>query len=172
MSWKTVSVELCTKRHIKAFLLAQFGEKPTIDSTHIFHNFLVLCLCHQLRYRIPDVPEYQEKMKIYITKRDYELYGCWLNPRQMQFFNGHVDFFMKTLLVAHADTYLMHHPKPKLKNALEYALEQIGVSDEDWDMETVKKAYYRSRLRRRTFLLKNKESLTHLSEYITQKKHA
>lgn len=160
-----VSVQLHTKPHIRAFLHANFGERPIIDATHIFHNYLILCLSHSLTYRIPDVPEYPVEMKIYITKNDYDRFGCWLNPRQMQLFNIHVDFYMKTLMAAHTDSYLMHKPNAKLKDALEYAMKELGVSDEDWDLETVTKNYYRSRLRRKKPLLYKKEKcLTKMSD--------
>lgn len=153
-----VSVELKTKPHVKAFLLNNFGERPMIDSTHIFHNFLLLCLTHSLTYRIDDVPEYPETMKIYITKNDYNLYGCWMNPRQMQLFNGHVDHSMKMLLTAHTDTYLAHKPNALLKDALLYSLGEMKIDEDDWSLETITKYYYRSRQNRNKPLLYVKEN--------------
>lgn len=169
MRTPSVPVQLFTKPHISAFLHNNFGDRPSIDSNHIFHNFLILCLCHQLQYRVPDVPEYPVEMKIYITKRDYELYGCWMNPRQQQLFNGHVDFYMKAVLVAHADTYILNKPNSKLKDALVYALDQLQIDDEDWNLESVTRYYHRLRSNKGNFLMYRKENakkpFTFLSDY-------
>lgn len=140
-----ISVKLVTKAHIKAYLINNFGEKPLIDCKHIFHNYLLLCYSHSLTYKMDDLNRNSVEMNIYITPDDYNRYGCWLNARQMHFFNCHAEDYMKSLVIAMADTYLEVHPQPKLKNALEYALRQIKLTDEDWDMETVTKFYYRHR---------------------------
>lgn len=164
MPVKSVSVQLFTKPHIRAYLHNNFGERPLIDSTHIFHNYLLLCLAHSQHARIPSVPEYPVEMRIYISKIDYERHGCWMNPRQMQLFNIHVDFWMKALLVAHTDSYLIHKPGAKLKDALAYSLNELNVTDDDWDIETVQKSYYRSRIKRNKFLMYDKKSLKSIQE--------
>lgn len=158
MKHGTVPVDLKTKKHVKAFLLNNFGEKPFIESTHIFHNFLLLCLSHSLTYRINEVPEYPEEMKIYITKKDYELYGCWMNPRQMQLFNSHVDFYMKSVMTVFVDVYLEFYPHRVLKDGIYHALAKMKITEDDWEFDAVKKYYYRYRTRNGGKLLYNKTS--------------
>jgi hypothetical protein len=119
--------------------------EPMIDSRHIFHNYLLLCLNHSLSFKNNEVPGYSEAIKIYISKIDYERHGCWLQPRQTQMFNLHVDFYMKALLIAYTDTYLQQSINPQLNNALRFALEQMKISELDWDMDTITKYYYRHR---------------------------
>lgn len=162
----TVPVDLKTKKHVKAYLLNNFGERPFIESTHIFHNFMILCLSHQLTYRNDEVPEYPELMKIYITKKDYELYGCWMNPRQMQLFNGHVDFYMKSIMCVFIDVYLEYYPGSQLNKGIQHALQKMKITDEDWDTESITKYYYRYRNRTGGTLLyrKNKKTFPFLSD--------
>lgn len=156
MAIDRISVKLLTKKHIKAYLINNFGEKPLIDCKHIFHNYLLLCYSHSLTYKMDDLNRNSVEMNIYITPDDYNRYGCWLNARQMHFFNCHANDYLQALVCAMADTFLEVHPNPKLKDALEYALKYIKLSDEDWDMETVTKFYYRHRKYNNRPLLYNK----------------
>lgn len=158
MAFQNVSVQFFTKPHIKAYLINNFGERPAIDSRSIFHNFLILCLAHSLHRGINEVPEYPEEMRLYISKDDYDRFGCWMNPRQIQLFNQHVDFYMKAVLVAHADTYLLHKQGALLKDALYYSLGELKLSDEEWNIESVTRYYHRSRIHREKFLMYQKEN--------------
>ena len=65
---------------------------------------------------------------------------------------------MKAVLVAHADTYLLHKPKAKLKDGLLYSLEQLKLTDEEWNIESVTRYYHRSRINRDKFLMYQKEN--------------
>ena len=169
MKTKRVSVLLQTNKPVKAFLLNNFGPEPMIDSRHIFHNYLLLCLNHTLTFKNCEVPGYPDSMKIYISKIDYERHGCWLQPRQTQMFNLHVDFYMKALLIAYTDTYLKQSVHPQLNDALRFALEQMKLSELDWDIDTITKYYYRHRQRTGKPLLYNKpkKSFIEVSDFKT-----
>lgn len=149
-----VPVQLYTKKHIKAYLLNNFGPKPCIDSTHIFHNYLLLCFSHTLQLNIEQfLKGHTEEMAIYITRSDYKNYGSWLNARQMHFFNRHVDQYMKDILFAKIDTFLEMDKKPVLKEAIYYGINNLKVTDDDWEYETIVKSYYRYRTRNNLPLL-------------------
>lgn len=163
---KQVSVLLKTKKHIRAYLLNNFGEQPMIDSKHIFHNYLLLCYSHTLTLNMHEMLKDTVDMKLYITPSDNQRYGCWLNARQMHFFNTHVDAFMKELLISKADSYLDLHHRPVLKDALAYALDYLKVTEDDWEWDTIVRHYHRSRERRgRPLLYKKEKTLQEMSDY-------
>lgn len=157
MALDRVSVQLHTKAHIKAYLTNNFGEKPLIGSTHIFHNYLLLCYSHTLTLNMDEMGQNTIPMVIYITPSDYRNYGCWLNARQMHFFNQHVDEYMKSLLVAYIDSYMDLHKSPRIKDAAAYALKRLNISEDDWEWDTIKKYYYRHRLRNDKPILYNRK---------------
>lgn len=151
-----VGILLNTKKHIRAYLLNNFGEKPVFDNKHIFHDFLLLCLSHQLTFNANNFIEYPDTCKIYVTKNDYDRYGCWLNLVQTHYFNMHVDSYMKALLVSYTDSYLSLSQNKKLISALEFSLDVLKVTDNDWSVESVTRYYHRHRKRTNKPLLYNK----------------
>lgn len=151
-----VSVAFSTSTRIKKYLENNFGENVCIQPTHIFHNYMILCLAHSSIQHFDRVQDYACKMKLYINKDDYERFGCYMNPRQTQLLNIHIDFYMKTILVAICDTYLKHHPTAKLKNSIDYALNEMNITSEEWDTDSIARYYHRSRKMRSKPLLYNK----------------
>lgn len=156
MSSGMVPVELYTKKHIKIYLQNNFGDKPFFKPDHIFHNYFMLCLSQGVFTNPQRIPTYPEKIRVYITKWDYQRFGCWMSPKQMLWFNTHVDFYMKTVFRTYVDSYINHMPNPVLKDAFQYALTEMKITDDDWELETIKKDYYRSRKKRGKKLLYTK----------------
>jgi hypothetical protein len=159
-----VSVLIQTKKHIKAYLINNFGDKPFFEPEHIFHDYFILCLTQSVFTNPQRLPLYNEELKVFITKHDYERFGAWMNPKQMQWFNKHVDFYMKAIFTAYLDSYFAHSPKKKLKDAKDYALGEMNITSDDWEDETITKYYYRSRLKRNKKLLYNKKSTEILAQ--------
>ena len=142
-----VPVLFKTEKHIKAYLLNNFGERPSFDCSNIFHDFLLLALSHTQRNHLNEIQEFPESMTIYITKSDYKNFGCWLNLLQMKYLNKHIDAHIKEKLVLFLNTYLDMSTKKNLSLAIEFALVALNISEEDWDPDSIKRFYHRYRKR-------------------------
>jgi hypothetical protein len=64
---------------------------------------------------------------------------------------------MKQMLVCYADAYLNLHANKVLNSALEYGLEMMKITEDDWDVDSIKRYYHRYRVRNGKDLLYNKE---------------
>jgi len=157
MNLQFVSVQVKTKRHIEAFLKNNYGNPVRFDRNAIFHNYFLLCLSHTHFQHANRVADYPIELKLQVPIDVYERYGCYVNEVQNRFFNTFVDAHMKVLLCNYADTYLHMSDKMNLTKALEYAMDMIRVSDQDWDFDSVKRYYHRYRVRNGKPLLYNKE---------------
>ena len=154
---KIVSVHFNTTKHVKSFLANNYGEKPMFDSNNPFHDLLLLSLTHTTTWSYNKCVLYPEDTKIFISKDDYLRYGCYLNKLQNKILHLHIDRTMKLMMVCHANAYLNLSSTKVLKNALEYSLEMMKLTEDDWDMDSVKRYYHRYRVRNGKELLYNKE---------------
>lgn len=152
-----VGVLLKTKKHIKAYLISNFGEFPVIDSKSIFHNHFLFCLAHRLLRDMDKCIEYTESCKLYITRDDYERYGCWLNKKQAHLFNEHVDTMMKSEIVIRIQMHMEYNEKATLNSAILDSLKRMGLTDEDWNPESIVRYYHRYRQRKGMPLLYDKK---------------
>lgn len=140
-----VSINIKTHKHIKAYLEANFGTPVQFKRDSIFLNKLILCLNHNLYQHYDRVGNFPDKLMLKVPIDVYHRYGCYMNDRQEQLFNTFVDKFMKEKFKSHADDYLELMPKKSLKNAIQYALEHMNITDDDWEFETIKRFYHRYR---------------------------
>lgn len=152
-----VGVILKTNKHIKAYLISNFGDCPVIDSKSVFHNHFLFCLTHRLVQHMDTVADYQESCKLYITKDDYERYGCWLNNKQAHLFNMHVDSMMKNEIVIRIQMILEYNSQATLSSAIYDSLKRMGLTDEDWNPESITRYFHRYRQRKGLPLLYDKK---------------
>lgn len=147
MNMQYVSVQVKTRKHIEAFLKNNYGSPARFDRTTIFHNHFILCLSHTHFQHANRVADYPVQMKIQVPVDVYERYGCYVNEVQNKFFNTFVDAHMKVLLVNFADTYLHMDGHKNLTKAIQYSMDMMRVSEDDWEFDSVKRFYHRYRIR-------------------------
>ena len=152
-----VSVEINTTRQVKAFLMNNFGKEVVFPRGSIYNNHMILVLSKAYTRHEDDVAEYAETVKVYISIDVYERYGCYLNKTQMMYFNTFIDEYMKKVLCCYVDSYLRIVPDAKLMKAIEYGMDMIKISDDDWQTDSVKRFYHRYRTRNGLPLLYEKK---------------
>ncbi len=151
-----VPVLLKTKKHIKAYLLNNYGDKPFFDCNDKHHNTLLALLSKSIFPNMQHIPLYEEDVKIYISKSDYLNHGAWMGPKQMLWFNQFVNALMIEALISRVDSYMELVPNARMNKGIDWALEKLRMNDEDWNPEAIIKSYYRWRKKHNRQLFYNK----------------
>jgi hypothetical protein len=152
-----VSVQIKTTRQIKAFLTNNYGQDIVFPRGSICCNHLILVLSKAYMRHEELIADYSEEVKLYISIDTYNRFGCYLNKTQTMYFNMFVDEYMKAKLCCYADSYLRIVENAKLYKAIEYAMDMIKISDEDWQTDSVKRFYHRYRIRNGLPILHDKQ---------------
>ncbi|MBA3706523.1 MAG: hypothetical protein H0W84_11690 [Bacteroidetes bacterium] len=140
-----ISVEIPTKKYIKAFVISQLGEKPLLDRHSKYGRSLYSILESN---RNPARLEYSElryntSLKIYIPYKTHKNRGCSLNHTNIKDFNLMIEDEIK-----HRFYELMNHYMemlPSIEGNLPHVRKKLGIDIDSWSDDSMKKDYYRHR---------------------------
>ena len=148
-----VSVEIPVKPYIKAFMRRELDpEFKLTPSVHVIYNKLYDLL---ERHQNPDMVDakckYGEKVKIFVPLAIFRRRGCNLNHTNIRSFNRFVEGLIKHRFHRLMDDLIDIHPT--FDGNLPHVRRRLGIDLEAWSDDSMKKDYYRSRLKRKLPLL-------------------
>lgn len=152
---KPIGIEIRTKPYIKAFLINQFGEKPIMNNgSHIGSKF-----CGLLSHREDDTGEkpnlrFKDQVKLYVSYHTFSHAGFIMDYNNQRNFNLYVEHLIKIRFRFYMDFKI--ELDPSFMNNLPYVREQLGIDMDAWDSDSIKKDYYRYRLKTGKSLLYKK----------------
>lgn len=153
-----IPIEIPTKKYIRAFIITQLGEKPFMTSDHVIGNkfFDVLQRSTNERKTQFASKHYNSKIRVYISLHTFRRQGAHLNETNVKSFNRFLQHLIKDRVRFLLDIYV---PEQKgFEKALTKVRDMMKIEDEDWDSDSIKKDYYRYRLKMKLPLLYQKRS--------------
>jgi len=149
-----IGIEIPTKRYIAAFVKSQLGDQPIMNTQHLIgHKFFDL-LQHQTNEDMSEFAGqyYDVKMKLYVNYGIFSKRGQYLNHTNIKNFNIYLEKKIKEKFYFLMD--FMIEIVPNFKYNLPAVRKKLGITDDDWDYDSMKKDYYRYRVRNGKPLLK------------------
>lgn len=149
-----IPVDIPTKHYLKAYIQSKLGQKPVMTSTHHIGSKLIDLLNRHENYRRTRYVEsaYPVKMRVYITRDAYKNKGGFLNETNIICFNNYIQSYFKEYMRDMLDIYL--ELTQSLEASIELMREMVGIEEDMFPYELVKKDYYRYR-KKKGILLPN-----------------
>jgi hypothetical protein len=146
-----------TKKYIRAFIVAQLGPKPVICNRDVIGNKLYDVLQHSTNAYKTDfsTKHYDAKLRVYVSLHTFKSRGANLNETNVKNFNAFLQALIKDKMRFLLDLYVPMFGS--FEKALAITREVIKIEDEDWDSDSIKKDYYRYRIKKNLPLLYKKE---------------
>lgn len=144
---RRIPLELPTKKYIKAYLISQFGEKPLLNTRTSFGSLLYDLLSHKPEesFREPKNYGFDTMMKIYINSNVYYHRGAFISLESIKKINEFIQADIKNRFHFYMDFYI--ETLPSFEANLPSVRERIGIGIDAWDSDSMKKDYYRYRMR-------------------------
>ena len=151
-----ISIDIPTKSYIKAYIISQLGEKPVMNTDHIFGNKLYDILEHSTNERKKEFSNerYNAVLRVFISRHTFYKRGCNLNETNIKNFNIFIEKKIK-----HRFSELMDDAieiLPVFEANLMEIRRKLGIDIEAWGDDSMKKDYYRYRKNKNLPLLYNK----------------
>ena len=139
------SVVIPTKKYIKAYLQSRFGKEPLIEKGNSVGNKLYDLLEHSGNERKTEFSSdaYTATIKVYISHRTFAFRGCNLNETNIIAFNRFLELEIKERFYFMMDVYI--GILPSFEANLPTARKMLGIGEDEWETDSMKKAYYRYR---------------------------
>lgn len=152
-----VSVDIPTKKYIRAYIVAQLGTPPVMNTEHVIGAKLFDLLEHPTNEDRKQFAQaqYNDVIRVKITHHAFVQRGCNLNETNVKNFNLFVKHLIKDKMRFLLDFYI--EQTGSFTTALELIREKhLLISEDDWETETIKKDYWRYRKRSGSPLLYRK----------------
>jgi len=151
-----IPIEIPTKKYIRAFIINQLGDKPFMTPDNIIGNkfFDVLERSTNERRTEFSAKHYNSKIRVYISLHTFRQRGSFLNETNVKNFNGFLQLLIKERVRFLLDFYVREYKS--FEKALVEVRAVMKLNDEDWDTESIRKDYYRYRLKNNLPLLYQK----------------
>jgi hypothetical protein len=141
-----ISVDIPTKKYIKAFLINRLGQQPILDRSNEFGNKLLDVLEHKNNPDRKDFSSrYDATIRVYITMRAFQMHGANLNETNIKHFNRFLEKKIKERFYEVMDDAMFF--LPVIEANLPEARRKLGIDIEAWQDDSMKKDYYRYRLK-------------------------
>lgn len=142
-----IPIEIPTKRYIKAYLQSELGEKPVMTTDHKFGSKMYDLICHKTNERRTEFANvrYNASIKIYIHYHTFFVRGGHLNETNIKNFNLFVENDIKSRYRMYMDFYMQMIPS--FERNLPEVRRHLGIDIDAWDTDSIKKDYYRYRLK-------------------------
>jgi hypothetical protein len=141
-----IPVDIPTKTYIKAYIIAQLGEKPIMNQQHWIGCKLYDLLQHKVNERKEEYTNtrYKCTLRIYINKHIFKQRGANLNETNLKNFNNHVEKKIKDRFYELMDDRI--EILAAFTTNLVDVRRKLGIDIEAWDDDSMRKDYYRHRL--------------------------
>ncbi len=141
-----VPVEIPTKKYIAAYIRHVLGNRPVMRKDTTIGSKLFDLLQHSADERkLQFSTRYNAKIKIYIPYRTFCHRGCFMNSTNTMNFNLYVEAEIKDKYRTLMNLFV--ESLPSFEANLPQVRKAIGICEEAWDYESIKKDYYRYRKR-------------------------
>ena len=152
-----ISVDVPTKRYIKAWLIKNFGDRPAMTSSNLVGSMLHAFLNrHQdQRATMFATSIYESSVKLLIPYHVFKNHGHNLNKTNITDFNNFLQHLIKSDMRFYLDFYVEHGYK--LKDAIDMVQVKLGLGEDDLPAETIQKDYFRYRQKKNMSMLKGKK---------------
>lgn len=142
-----IPIEIPTKKYIRAYIQNELGEFPIINQLHPIGNKLYDILQHKTNERRTEFPRkrYNTNMKVFVNYHIFYTRGAFLNETNIANFNLFLEREIKHRYRLYMDFYIDMFPS--FEGNLPFVRERLGIDIEDWGDDSIKKDYYRYRLR-------------------------
>ena len=142
-----ISIEIPVKPYSKAYILKQVNDTLVIRrGGHSIENKLFDLLEHKTnkencsKYNLGD---YKERIKAYISMRDFRDRGEALNESNLRNFNAYIEKKLKERMYELMDDAVEIFPS--FEKNLPAIRRKLGIGIEAWSDDSIKKDYYRYR---------------------------
>lgn len=154
-----IPIEIPTKAYIKAYVHAQLGAKPQMNSRHNIGAKFYDLLKHETnedRQRFSNI-RYNAHLKLFVSFHAFHHRGAFLNETNIKNFNIYIEEEIKARFRFEMNFYMRIHPN--FTANLPAVRRSIGIDVNAWDDDSMKKDYYRYRKKHGMPILnKNNES--------------
>jgi len=142
-----IPVEIPTKRYIRAFVLAKFGDKPMMSTQHEIGSKFYDLLNHHTNERKSEFANirYNSRLKLYVSYHTFRQRGANLNETNIKNFNIYIEREIKECFRFYMDFYI--EILPSFEANLPVVRRKLGIDIEDWNDDSIRKDYYRYRKR-------------------------
>ena len=149
-----ISICIPVKPYIKAYMIKELGEVMILSSSrHIIYNKIYDLLERpQNSDKFDATCNYSEKIILLISISNFKKKGCNLNHTNVRSFNKFVELLVKHRFHNLMDDLVINNPG--FKKNLDIVRKRMGIDIDAWDDDSMKKDYYRSRIKRNMPLLK------------------
>lgn len=153
-----IPIDVPTKTYIKAYIIAQLGERPIITQDHAIGQKMYDLLQHATNERRTEFSNarYKTTLRIYINRHLFAQRGCNLNETNIKRFNSFVERKLKDKFYFLMDMYI--ELLPNFEANLPQVRRKLGIDIEAWSDDSMRKDYYRYRMDTGKPLLYNKIS--------------
>lgn len=142
-----VEIEIPVRRHIKQYLEQKYGAPAKMERKHLEGSFLYELIEDPSRERDCDVGEFSSVINVLLPDRVLMRRGHYLTKTQVATFNAFIDNFIKEEMLKHIHLILRLNPHLEIRLAILDYQQQYQMSDDYLPYETIKKHYYRHRMR-------------------------
>lgn len=156
-----ISIEIPTKPYIRAYIHNELGQHPIMHRNHHIGAKLYDLLEHTTNEKpFTKNANYTETVKVYIRMSVFAQRGHAINGTNVRGFNTYLEAHIKQNIRQQLDFYMSIFPN--FKKNLERVMEQLAIPEEAWDPDSIRKDYYRYRLRCGRPLLYKKPEKSHV----------
>jgi len=163
-----IPIDIPTKKYIKAYLLSRFKGKIIMSPDNKFGNKLYDVLQHKTNERKTDFSNarYNDTMRIYISFHVFKQRGCHMNETNIKNFNSFIEKDLKDKFYFLMDTYI--DILPVYSAHVDEVRKKLGIDDDHWSDDSMKKDYYRYRKSMGLKLLYDKKNVSEKNEFFTR----
>lgn len=155
---KCIPIEIPTKKYVKEYLIAKFGDKPLMNSRHNIGSKFYDLLQHKYTEDCNELPNvrYDTRLKLYVSQHTFRHRGVFINQIKVKSFNNFCETEIKMRFRHYMNFYIEIHPN--FKASLHDVRRELGIDIEAWDDDSMQKDYYRYRKANKMPLLYKRES--------------
>lgn len=142
-----VPVKIRTKSYIKSYLINKFGQKPVMSQrSHLGSKFYDLLSHRENDFeKILSTVLYNSEIKLFVSYDTFKTRGAFISNESIKAFNHFMELEIKRILRFYLDFYVSM--TNSFEKSLPYAMERLGIETEDWNVDSIKKDYYRYRIK-------------------------
>jgi hypothetical protein len=139
-----IPIEIPTKKYLKGYLLHHFGDKIHMNRDTLIGSKLFDLLQHSTNEeRTKTNCRYNTHVRIYIPRATFRQRGHHLNETNLKNFNLFIEYLIKDRFYFLMDFYI--DIVPSFDVNISIVRKQLGINDEYWDTDSMRKDYYRYR---------------------------